>query len=113
MGVRFERNGSKFVGQRRRAWIDRQDRLRIMTPSSLHVCIRGHDFIAQLRRKLVEPFSQHIETDTRSSQLLFRSFMCGEELAGGVCALTSSRSFGLESNFALLLSTFNKCVFNF
>jgi hypothetical protein len=74
--------------------------------------VSGQNFIAQLRRKLIEPFSEHIETDTRIEQsyfraqvlrdagggvqgngfpdsiyLLFRDVMCGEELAGGVCAI--------------------------
>ena len=74
--------------------------------------VPGHDFIAQLRRKLIEPFSEHIETDTRIEQsyfgahvlsdagsgvqgngfpdslyLLFGDVMCGEELTGGVCAI--------------------------
>ena len=74
--------------------------------------VPGHDFIAQIRWKLIEPFSEHIETDTRIEQsyfrahvlsdagggvqgngfpgslyLLFRDVMCGEELTGGVCAI--------------------------
>jgi hypothetical protein len=27
--------------------------------------LSGHDFLAQLRRKLIEAFSKHIETDSR------------------------------------------------
>ena len=33
--------------------------------------VPGHDFIAQLRRKLIETFSEHIETDTRIKQSYF------------------------------------------
>ena len=33
--------------------------------------VPGHDLIAQLRRKLIEPSSEHIETDTRIEQSYF------------------------------------------
>src|SRR4030095_9188503 len=70
--------------------------------------VPGHDFVAQLRRKLIKPFSEDIETNTRIEQsylrahvvsdpgggvqgnslpgtlyLLFRDVMCAEELTGG------------------------------
>jgi hypothetical protein len=85
--------------------------------------VPGHDFVAQLRRKLIKPFSEDIETNTRIEQsyfrahvvsdagggvqgnslpgslyLLFGDVMCGEELTGGVCAIDlEERSFGLEN----------------
>jgi hypothetical protein len=74
--------------------------------------VPGHDFVAQLRRKLIKPSSENIETNTRMEQsyfrahvvsnagggvqgnslpgslyLLFWDIMCGEELTGGVCAI--------------------------
>src|SRR5690348_1842341 len=80
----------------------------------LEACARvtGDNFLAHSRRKLVEPFSEHIETDARIEErdfrahvlsdagrgvqgnglpdrlhLLFRDVMCGQELAGGIGAI--------------------------
>ncbi len=78
-------------------------------------CLRGYlanDFLAQLRRKLIEASSKHIETDSRIEKgyfgthvlsdtgrgvqsnrrpcnlyLFFRDLMCREKLTGGVCAI--------------------------
>jgi len=85
--------------------------------------VPGHDFIAQLRRKLIESFSEHIETDTRIKQsyfgahvlsdagggvqgnsflgnlrLLFGDLMCGKELTDSVCAI-NLEAFVLTGEF--------------
>src|SRR4030095_3160346 len=74
--------------------------------------VPGHDFVAQLRRKLIKAFSEGIETNARIEQsyfrahvvsdagggvqgnslpgslyLLFGDVMCGEELTDGVCGI--------------------------
>src|SRR4030095_7873754 len=74
--------------------------------------IAGHDFVAQLRRKLIKPFSEDVKKNTRLKQsyfrahvvsdarggvqgnslpgsfyLLFGDVMCGEELTDRVCAI--------------------------
>src|SRR3954447_4088047 len=74
--------------------------------------VPGDNFLSQLRRELVEPSSEHIETDARIEErdfrahvlsdagrgvqgnglpdrlhLLFRDVMCGKELTGGIGAI--------------------------
>src|SRR5262249_19127769 len=74
--------------------------------------IPGDDLIAHLRRKLIKPFSEHVETDARIEEryfrthvlrdagrsvqgnglphrldLLFRNVMRGQKLTGGICAI--------------------------
>jgi hypothetical protein len=45
--------------------------------------VPGHDFMAQLRRKLLEPFSEHIEPDTRIEQRYFGAHV-RRDAGGGV-----------------------------
>src|SRR4026209_1944983 len=40
--------------------------------------VPGHDFVAQLRRKLIKPFSEDIESDARIKQSYFRSHVVGD-----------------------------------
>src|SRR5262245_57399165 len=58
--------------------------------------VSGHDCITQLRRKLIEPFSEHIETDTRIEQSYFGAHVLsdagGSMQGNGFQALTISSS---------------------
>src|SRR4030095_15722873 len=40
--------------------------------------VHGHDFVAQLRRKLIKPFSEDIETNTRIEQSYFRAHVMSD-----------------------------------
>src|SRR4029450_2401964 len=61
--------------------------------------VPGHDFVAQLRRKLIKPFSEHIETDTRIEQSYFRAHVVSD--AGVVCRAIASQAVCICSSGTL------------